>query len=617
MKKETHTKDKKLQQINENLVNIDSTYKPTKHEQLTIITSEIISKYDQLSNFFQDNPDLRPYVRLSELNTAQNGSGIQRLKYQTSLRSTHENIKSDILEQISKVEHQISFLLKQIGQTSLNFNMNDLKNQIKKSIIFNSFEYDNITDIYSFRKLVFIAQKRKITEAKIIYRRLTILNDICNQLKRMHSIFRLQVMNFVKLQIDVSFFDIHFGGVLNTYLRRLEFYKSCENHLSVKCSQIPKAQWAFSPNNNDSNFASFLDSMLTEMSRNIDPDLSYCKPSPWEISLSRCFFHPFSHFKNEIDHFLDSNFHDKSPSSFVFELISFCSQFLEQFCPSDHTRNPNYQSVGLLIFFRVFFERCYEKNSSFFENDGFYLFEDSAVEDSEGEIKKSISSSSFLESLHITAKQKCIILKKIDESRSKPSNTFLIPPKLVRNFLAENQDQPTKALVLNPPNSETNDDPDSIVVTIDDPIPIHDLLYYDEKFRKASDSFDCAVFVANPIDCLYEINNALLLVHQAAIANRIQNEIKEKQKKGELITQAESAQFNYRPNDPKRLLSFDELFSLFFGTLMASNVIDIFELIGFIDSYAPKNCLSPSFEYAQASLQALVLHCTSMGKQSS
>jgi hypothetical protein len=110
----------------------------------------------------------------------------------------------------------------------------------------------------------------------------------------------------------------------------------------------------------------------------------------------------------------------------------------------------------------------------------------------------------------------------------------------------------------------------------------------DPHYRAGADHLFTAIFVPNPIDQLYEIHNALMMIHKGAMVAR----------KGP------------EPVGKPELLSFDDLFALFFGVLTASSLPDLFFLHRMVDDYAPKSWLSPPFEYAQANLEALVLHCT-------
>jgi hypothetical protein len=89
-----------------------------------------------------------------------------------------------------------------------------------------------------------------------------------------------------------------------------------------------------------------------------------------------------------------------------------------------------------------------------------------------------------------------------------------------------------------------------------------------------------ALFASNPIDQLYSVHSVLIGLQKAAMINKLQ---------GQEAT----------PKDCHRLLPFDDLFSLFFGALVASGVPNILWLSWMIENYAPKVSLSPPLEYAR------------------
>ena len=97
--------------------------------------------------------------------------------------------------------------------------------------------------------------------------------------------------------------------------------------------------------------------------------------------------------------------------------------------------------------------------------------------------------------------------------------------------------------------------------------------------------------MSNPIDMLYCIHKCLIGIQKGALIHRI------------------GPNTNAKMEDVKTLLCFDDLFSLFVGTLMASDIPDIFFVSDFISKYSPKESLSPPFEYALANTEALVAHC--------
>ena len=108
-------------------------------------------------------------------------------------------------------------------------------------------------------------------------------------------------------------------------------------------------------------------------------------------------------------------------------------------------------------------------------------------------------------------------------------------------------------------------------------------------YKNATITFLCAYFTVNPIDCLYYIHTTMADIHRAAIST--------------LVNRTPTTE------ELKQILGFDDLFSLFFGVLVASDVPDPFQLHAMMQKFAPKSCLSPMFDYANANLEALVLHC--------
>lgn len=108
-------------------------------------------------------------------------------------------------------------------------------------------------------------------------------------------------------------------------------------------------------------------------------------------------------------------------------------------------------------------------------------------------------------------------------------------------------------------------------------------------FKKASETFLLAYFTVNPIDGLFSVHMTMSDIHNAAIST--------------LVGREPTA------DELKQILGFDDLFSLFFGVLLASDCPDPFQVHSMMKTFAPRSCLSPMFEYASANLEALVIHC--------
>jgi hypothetical protein len=109
-------------------------------------------------------------------------------------------------------------------------------------------------------------------------------------------------------------------------------------------------------------------------------------------------------------------------------------------------------------------------------------------------------------------------------------------------------------------------------------------------FLSAVQFFSSAFFEPNPMDALFHIHKCLVSIQKAALIHGSPGDVLEH-------------------NELHRMLSFDDLFALFFGIMLASEFPDVFYLARLIGDFAPKPLLSASFEYASATLEALITHC--------
>jgi hypothetical protein len=128
--------------------------------------------------------------------------------------------------------------------------------------------------------------------------------------------------------------------------------------------------------------------------------------------------------------------------------------------------------------------------------------------------------------------------------------------------------------------------PWDLLPPVDHTIPIRQVFQNHPRYMVAAASLSMAALESNPFDQLYRIHSALSVLQETGNSYR-------------------------HPDNPSlwsEMLSFDELFALFFGVLMAADFADPFFVRWMITEFAPKSWLSPSFEYAFANLDALVVH---------
>ena len=121
----------------------------------------------------------------------------------------------------------------------------------------------------------------------------------------------------------------------------------------------------------------------------------------------------------------------------------------------------------------------------------------------------------------------------------------------------------------------------------DKDLSMRELFQRDGSFGKASTYLFVSMFACNPIDALYSVHVALEAIHEGAATNK---------------------NHGNKGDGRKTVICFDDLFSLFFGTILASDIPDIVYIQMLVCEFAPKGCLSPAFEYAQANIEAMITH---------
>lgn len=130
--------------------------------------------------------------------------------------------------------------------------------------------------------------------------------------------------------------------------------------------------------------------------------------------------------------------------------------------------------------------------------------------------------------------------------------------------------------------------PPNMLNSADEDQTIREAFLSDKIFKEASVVLTSSLFHPCTIDTLYSIHSAMILIHEAAITNMVKRQPTEE--------------------DLKQLLSFDDLFSLLLGTILASDFPDIEQMQRVLKMFVPHSCLSPQLEYANANLEAIILH---------
>jgi hypothetical protein len=276
-------------------------------------------------------------------------------------------------------------------------------------------------------------------------------------------------------------------------------------------SAFPPPKWA-------TDFGGFLDDLLPKGALRLKQALSYTVPLPDEVDLSRyCFSGGNSQFCAEVDDAIQRLLPD-SPTDFVNWALSAAIELIDKHShgsADDH-------SVGLLMVFRVIFDRAYEKRRRLWLPNP----------QDEGRI--------------------------LERASGLPTRFHQFPmPKVTQEELE---------------------------------MPIRSYFKRDRFFAGASEYLSEIVFATNPVDALYSVDRALHLLNKAALLNQLTP-------KG---TAAET--------DLQKMLAFDDLFSLFVGVALGSDLPEFFEIAAFVSVLAPTKCLSNPFQFAHSALAALSVH---------
>lgn len=500
---------------------------------------------ENFKNWFFQNPELKPYIQVF----VQNSSNSGYRDFLKQCKGIHNRTIDDLTIFIANLNQMITKI------------KNELCALFESIVPITNYEYDDNSVNFTLRKIVFLQRQIHKKETLLRTHRFEVLSEHLQNAGKILAFFSSNIIPQGCLcKLDPLFFNIHFGSYVTQDLKELSYLKPCLKRFEHKLSRVPKPLWSTS-------FKHFLFSLVKEAEPHIDPELSYCLPLESEVSLSRCLFNPQSKFAFQIDKLLQTI--ETVPSEqFIQNLLEMCYSLIE----ARESMTISQQSIALLILFRAVFNRCYEKY-------GCISLEMSSRSSSLNNLTESESKSErinlalFHSDNHLHLKNKLSVdtqmffntnkadVDKIAKIKALPAHIFPLPWKLL-------------------PMKE-NECGDLTIRELFDSVP-----YY----RNAGLFLYQAIFDSNPIDALYDIHKTLILIHKGALINQIKGA---------------SASLE----DVNQILCFDDLFSLFFGTMTASDIPDIFSLAKFIDLYAPKACLSPSFEYAQANIEALVIHC--------
>jgi hypothetical protein len=117
-------------------------------------------------------------------------------------------------------------------------------------------------------------------------------------------------------------------------------------------------------------------------------------------------------------------------------------------------------------------------------------------------------------------------------------------------------------------------------------MPMREFFLSEPSLANAASVLNGAMFVTSPLDALYFVYRSIFAIQEAGRSRGVEG-----------------------PDlSPHRLLSFDTMFSLLIGVVLASDLPDFFQFSEVTCKFLPVDGLSNPFEYARVGMEALMFH---------
>ena len=497
-----------------------------------------------MERFLIAHPEIIPYIEqfqfvpdFDENKTKENLSIFRKSR----MSHNRDNLKKlkNFLKEAEKLVNNSKSKLEKLSQKSCEVIPNclfddQITNSKIREISFScNFLYEIRIQIYSV-KIAILTRKMKIAQTLLEFFESDIITE------ENFFVMNDKYFNFNSMKSD------------NAHLKKLIFRKKClKNHIKINKNKIDNKQLPLWFNN----FDKFFSEIVAEAYKVTDKQLSYFLPMDKEVSISRAIFRCGSimsrknnhknnsndnlknslklvKIKEKIDNCLLNNINN-SPKILSNEILKLSLQLIPKslFEHHDSKTRAIEESISLLIFFRIIFDRCYELYYS--------TIYDIEELDSEKEYQKKI--------INLTTRNIA---------------DFSMPAFLsedIKNCSTENE------------------------------MSISHFFYTDKLYSASSELINETIFMTNPIDMIYFIHKALLIIHKASFMYKVDHHLTSL-------------------DDWDKLLCFDDLFSIFVGVFLASYIPSFNQFSKFILNYTPEDSLSDSFDYAESSIKALTVY---------
>lgn len=218
--------------------------------------------------------------------------------------------------------------------------------------------FDNQSDNSDLRKLVFLHHKIQKTNLKLNNLILNVYLGKIDDFDNLRQIIR-DIPDTVTCKIADDFFMVNLSKKIQTLSYHLISLENYLNNLNKATVEKPRPRWY-------TDFVGFMHDELKKAVPHIDAELSYIPQLPFELQVSRYCFSVKSKVGERIDSMIQTIF-ETPPIDFLKLVLDNSLTLL----PEAETFTQEEQTVALLVFFRIIFDRLYELYPDFmFPSDG-------------------------------------------------------------------------------------------------------------------------------------------------------------------------------------------------------------------------------------------------------
>ena len=299
------------------------------------------------NEWISQNPNLASHIKL--ISADQFNEKSIKINKPKDFKKAHNKTINDLTSICNNLNHEITAISERIESLCTQ--------QVPK---IGELYYDSPQMNMDVRKLFFAEQHLHKIQIQTYNIKYSHLIEFFNKIQKIKQLLQLfvsdnssQTQNSL-LEFENGFFDLNDTDEIKQQLNQIKQLTNYIANLKHKISEYQKPMWF-------TNLPKYFKKIAKDSLWKFDTDLSYILPQNCEISISRFLFYNNSPLASKVDVIIRS-FPNIPASIFVHELLQMCYDLV----PPKEYFNDEELAIIVLFFFRVLFDRVYEKFGSMF-----------------------------------------------------------------------------------------------------------------------------------------------------------------------------------------------------------------------------------------------------------